>query len=599
MGDTYTGPINDAERREFEEMRKRVADAQAKRDAIPSPLEPDQEMSAARLVPWALGEAAGRFAAPARSAVGAVLDGRGAKGAFNAAAEQIVRENKYAPTGEEINEKLGLKLPDSPTGNTNLTGISPKKVAGLVTEMAVDPVVGYGVAKKGLMGGAALLMETQSGQAAAEAIGKAISKVPVLNKAKNLLPGSVLAKAGNMLTGVPTRAIKTYGSEMGAIEEMATKYADPRGGGVDTLAAVNDWRDSVLQEIRSLKESQNQIINSAVQSIPATATADASPVMKSLEKARRELDPDLHAGAIREIDDLIATVKTKISSDPLLGTNEIPLRDLQRVKQYLMKRAEPAYLQSGQIFNSSPVSQRAAKSAAREARIIMDAHGPAELKTANGRLWDLHRIDENPAVDAVLDPNKRITSLISAGSGTNRQTEKVVEEIGGLLGRDLRPDVDRLAALHYFGDPNMMALSSGGTTSTSRSLIAAPLAAVAAAKGGPVAATGAALIAGAATSPMALKRIIQAGKAPTALTRLVTGGSTNKISDAAIALLWESLKTPTGRAALDAYLKEGGTEEKAQPGSPRPAPGPIPLPVPDIANRPQSTLDSMKRRFSK
>lgn len=103
------------------------------------------------------------------------------------------------------------------------------------------------------------------------------------------------------------------------------------------------------------------------------------------------------------------------------------------------------------------------------------------------------------------DPEKTYKTLSGLDAPSREFTRKTVQDLKTKTGLDLQKDADVLEAYKYFRDPNLTPISSGGSTSTTRTLIGTGLGAGLGAFGGPIGSTVGAAAGTLATSPAAVK----------------------------------------------------------------------------------------------
>jgi hypothetical protein len=344
-------------------------------------------------------------------------------------------------------------------GRTYLLGEQPKPM--------MDRLKGIG---EEAIGG---MMGEMGGQVVGKAISKGISQLP---------------KVAHALTGVPEQEIKTYAKNADKVKEMA------RSSEGSTIEAADQIRQQYNKDIGSkIGEINNEISNVLSKS---NKTVQSQPVIDSLEKYKSSLDPSLWKNEVKQIDDIIASVKG-MSPDGVL-----PVAKVHELKQFLQDKASSAY-RNGDMFQIGKEAANASKSAAATARQLVDQAEPSVTKL-NKQLSEFHRVEDSMNSN-ILKSGAPEASLMAAGSGGNARNAAALEELGMMTDSPMLEQAQNLAAMRTFNNAPFMPLDVTGKSATR---LGAGAGIGFALGGAPGAAVGAA-----ATSPFALKTVIDTGRA--------------------------------------------------------------------------------------
>lgn len=306
----------------------------------------------------------------------------------------------------------------------------------------------------------------------------------------NDLGKKAFSKVASALTGETDQNIKTF------IDKNAEINALIKNSGGDIPEAADQVRQKMTKDIQSFKTEMGKKIGQALDSVSPEKAVPAGDIILPLEQAKQKINANLRPEEIQALDDIITKLQ-KVSGKE----NSFSLKELNDVKEYLQEMAKPSYMKGGQIFTPGKDFQQAAKLAARDARQLLNEAVP-ELANANNKLTQLHNLEDQMNRNLIAS-GKPESALIAAGSGNGRNT-KGLQRMGQLIGSDLVGEAQKLASTKAFANPNLLPMSAGGTTSTSRTLLSSG---VGAALGGPAGA----VISTALSSPMALKQAINAG----------------------------------------------------------------------------------------
>lgn len=139
--------------------------------------------------------------------------------------------------------------------------------------------------------------------------------------------------------------------------------------------------------------------------------------------------------------------------------------DANRLKGVLQNLANSSYMDQGQIFAEGSAKSDAAKAAAAETRMALDKVSP-EITAANKNLYDLHAIEERPAVKNLYTAGNNDASLRSAGAQSNQRNLLNLTDLQKLLGTDLTTPAKNLAAMEMMGKAPILPMDSTGKTLT-------------------------------------------------------------------------------------------------------------------------------------
>ena len=177
------------------------------------------------------------------------------------------------------------------------------------------------------------------------------------------------------------------------------------------------------------------------------------------------------------------------------------VQDASDVKSFLQDKASSSYRNSGDIFALGKDSAEAAKSAAADARQLINKAAP-EVAEANSTLAKLHEIEDKMNLNLIA-VGKPEAALLAAGTGGNVRNVKYLQQLGELTGTNMLGEAEKLAAMRTFGKPPLLPMDTTGKTLT-RMAVGGGAGSL---LGGPVgAAVGAGL-----SSPATLKAAIDAG----------------------------------------------------------------------------------------
>lgn len=186
------------------------------------------------------------------------------------------------------------------------------------------------------------------------------------------------------------------------------------------------------------------------------------------------------------------------------------VQDAQATKNFLYKVAKGSY-PNDEFFGVGPKVANAAKKAGRAAKEMLDKGGPKELVEANGKLEQLHDI-EDALSPSLLNENKPASKMLSVGSGENQLDIKALSKLGELTGRDYIQRARDISTARTFANPKMFPQQTTG-----RSLLGPKVGgtigtvaggAVGGWPGAAIGGAGGAAAGGLASSPWAIKKAI-------------------------------------------------------------------------------------------
>lgn len=383
-------------------------------------------------------------------------------------------------------------------------------------------VAGYGAAK-GIEKGAKLIapMAKEMAQKASNFMSE---------KAK-----SAFVKTASTLTGETEKNIKTFVEKNAEVNKIIADSGGDIGTAADTM------RETLSKQISGFRQSMNQKIGSALDAVSPEKTIVVDDVISGLDRVKARLNNNLKPEEISQIDELADRVRAVAGE-----AQKVSLKELHEIQDFLQDRAKGSYLKGGQIFVPGKTSQQAAKAGAREAKIMLDKLAP-EIKEANSKLFQLHKIEENINKNLIA-PGKSETALLAAGGASQGRNRRYLEALGNTIGKDVIGEAEKLSSAAAFANPNLLPKSAGGTTSTTRTLVSGGLGT---ALGGPVGGAVSAVM----TSPMVLKQAIQSGAvSKRALDQMM--GRSVEMSERGLGEVVKFLNTPNGQAIFNQVLNQ-------------------------------------------
>lgn len=477
--------------------------------------------------------------APTRAAISSLQDDVTEPGrALDAFKNQFGSDPKKAPTGRDIVRKAGV--PDTSLSeiapslyNETGEGIKFQKggwadptasgVAGVAMDIAADPTsaLPLGAVAKGV---------AKTASKSASTVGRGVSAVG------NKIAGAgtkVTTKLGNLFTGVPEKEIETYIKRYPEVQKLIKEYGDDVPGAADKI------REGFQASIRAKRMSLGNEVGSALDALPNEKVVNISPVVEKLSEVKNRMNKSLRFEEVKQIDDLIERVNNLAGDGGMVTPKE-----MFEIKQFMQERGSGAFMKNGQIFVPGKDAQKAAKNASGAARDIVNTMSPS-VADANRELSRLHTI-ESRINKNLIAPGKNDSALATAGSGANPRNAKELQLLENVTGGKIITDAENFAAMKRFANPGLSAADTTGKAA--ERMLKAGL--IGQAVGGPVAAGIAAL----ATSPLALKTAIQAGRVPAAAIRKLTG-AVGSISEGTIDQAYKILQTPQGQKAFEGALQ--------------------------------------------
>lgn len=477
--------------------------------------------------------------APVRAAVGSLQnDASNISGAFKAYGKQFGNNPDLAPTGKQIMAKAGVstepilsdqQLPQALQNPgpwktlgllKNMATASPAGLLGIPTDLATDPTailpVGA-VAKEATAGARGLIHGAQD-------LGEA-AKIPLKSVATN-----VTSKVGEALTGVPKQEIKTYIQRLDDVNNLIAKHGEDVAGAADAI------RETYGSNIQTVRRTMNDQISSALKKAAPDQTIDIAPILQKLEDAKARINPKLKPEAIGEINDISRRI-----GDVSGPEGKVSAGELFQVQDFLRDQSAGAYQKNGQIFmpKNSDITLQAAKSASAVTRKILNATSP-EIAQANNKLSLLHSVEQDMNKNLIA-AGKPENALIQAGASVGNRNRKNLERLENITGTPMIQQAEDLSAMKAFSSPkiyNPQASKSFIATGTGYLIGHAP----------------GAFIAGAMTSPAALKAAINTGAVSgEAIQKLL--GYPAKLTDATLAQAHQILSTPFGQDTFRRILQ--------------------------------------------
>lgn len=385
-------------------------------------------------------------------------------------------------------------------------------------------------------------------------------QVTAQGMAGTILPGagSLLAKGagayakkvapalGSWASGVPARAIETYKKNLpmfqtmentpGGLIEMLEKIRRKASRGLQNAATdVGETINAPLREIEGQIDISDLkgIAKSRVDELKAAAERLQSPEYADMAKAAEDQYNSLFMKEVKEqgktsIEDLIDGVKPSATSRLVEGPSAIDPQDAMLLKDRLKDFAELYKQNIGKTDRfgktTSSIDKQTANSYAKAYRAFNDKlAGLTDDKTEKAFQEYKTIKDRSREMDSMLGTNQGTFGMLAnSRSSQNPVNYDILRLLKERHGVDLLGDADNLEAVKWLGShANNSQVSSGGATSTSRSI---PLAATSASVGGLLgykAAHGPGAVVGAGTgaalgsflgSPKMIKKYIEMGK---------------------------------------------------------------------------------------
>ncbi len=341
------------------------------------------------------------------------------------------------------------------------------------------------VATSGLLGGAGTL-----------ALGAGSAK-GLIGKGYDVLAGKVLPKVGEIVSGVPSKALSVGARRMAEIKNLESQ---------GVLDIAEKAHEDISQNLMQVKQKIGQNIQSGVEK--AGGTVDISDARKPFEDLLQKLkqkypDEKLRTPEVAtKIKDVEEQLKYYFSNEPL-GFDEYanpvyksisPQQafDLKRSMAQLgeLDKVRDASLKSS-LAGLSPAQQEIAQ-AARQAKNALDkgigeavdrtdavTGGMSQLKSEYRDLSNL----EDYLEPHFKSPEKTFNTMRNMGGKNKEVLLQTMKQTDQKYGTSMLNNAELLDAYNYLGNPSFNPLSTKGSTSTGR---AVPLAGLGAAIGGTI-----------------------------------------------------------------------------------------------------------------
>lgn len=412
---------------------------------------------------------------------GAALGTLAAPGAGTVAGE-IAGSGVGAASGSLLKDKV-----DNWLFNEHVTPEQMAKnaaVEGGVNALATG--VGGAVLKGAKVAGGALL-DTAAGQVVKNAAGKVADGV-----------GSLAAKAGEFAFGVPDGIIKKYTQAADVIGQMT------KSSGGDVAEAADSIRQGFAKSLQSYRAAANAQITKALENSPKSV--DATKVIDHLELAEQSLSQGPYTEQAKKVGDLITKLHESVDAN-----GEIPLSKAYEMKQYLQDVAKSSYGAPGEAPGGTKLAG-VAKGAAALMRTPIHEAAP-EIAAADSNLSRLYAIEQNMNKNLVRT-EKPEAGLVTAGQNLldkeagNARNARALVRLTKLTGQDFMTPAQNLAVMKTLGNASLKRAGIGAAVGGTAGAFVGGQA------GHPYegAAAGATL-GGALTSPLALKKAIDLGRA--------------------------------------------------------------------------------------
>lgn len=490
-----------------------------------------------------LSEGATLGARPALKGAGAAI-GSGF-GAYQALRDMGTSVREAIPQAISIaGESFGEERSRAAEEQRQIAEKSPIKSTAL--ELLGSTLTGPFMAGKGLKaglkmgaaaGGARALGEAESVEEAAmdvgagAAFGGALSQVPGVAKWAKEKGGKALTKVSSALTGATQKEISTFADRADDVLDLWKRS----GENVQNMA--DDVREGFQRTLDATRRKLGGEIGKALDEIGVIVPRkQANAILKSLDEQAAAINPKLYPEEIQKIN----FIRDRIKS--VLGNNtKIDGRTIHDLKEFLYSVSKGAFKDSPMTFEQGTKVAKVAKRAARVAREVINDAAP-DVAKANNKLSAMHSIEEKAGrglLKNILLPDTPSGALRSAGAGTNPRARKFLEQLDELTGGNFVKSAEDVASATRFGDASLLPVDTTGKSAT-RLMTAAGLGFLG---GGPTGAT----ILSAMTSPLAVKKAIQAGRFPMKLVntlypKIKANQVTDKIAEEIFNLLPKSTK---------------------------------------------------------
>lgn len=361
----------------------------------------------------------------------------------------LVKPSPYAP--EIVQGDAPMILP----------GGAIPKLTKAATALAEGKTAAHILGRIGLSGTQGAVMSAAQGGPEGETFGEKIDRVKSSGKlsagiqaAAEAIPvaGKALGwgarKVGAALSGEKEALIKNYSQGTDRVNNLIKQSGGDATQGADLV------RREGMAGLQAKKADVNSAISKAISAAPTEATHDITPVIKKLEAARAKLNPNFKAGAIAEIDEMLAAIKTEAPD------GRVNLSSLYQIKQFLNEGSSSAYNKDGQIFTRAGEAARAAKDAAGDARGVLKTASP-EIAEADTYLSRLHRFEKDLNKN-LLAEGKPDGALLAAGSGGNDRNAAKLKALERLSGVPFFQRAQDLATAKAFANPSLLPSDTTG-----------------------------------------------------------------------------------------------------------------------------------------
>lgn len=464
------------------------------------------------------------------------------RGAIAGLAEPIVGKDLVSgeqvmsgtvPGSKELAEKAGVDLtymyPGFVRNLAKLTGQEEnlKSLAGATADVALDPATFLApaaraaqVGAKGAKLGATKFLETMLDPMGVGlgAVGKGISKVTPSKY-------SIMS----MVSGVPKEAVETYSKNKSIIDELDPAAAEQLAQDAAEQAKV------AVAKIRSIEGSA---LSSAIKEA-GDKPIDITELKKLLKKSATLPKGSLKNKAAQEtykdlqnkIDQLFTKVeeipegltlspegiltKTEAQIAQVPVKNNLSATELFDLKQQIKEMGDLYGGRSGLLAKLStqnaPLSSKQFTASLTSAVKTIDSMIDDATKGASKEARDQYAKLSKEAREAdryFSTPEKTLSTLSNLSTNAKAPARRILKNVDQSFGTNLEQTGKLIESAKYFNEPSMQAISSGRTTSTSRTLSGAGIgAAIGSAVAGPVGGAIGGAIGAASQSPAAVKNI--------------------------------------------------------------------------------------------
>lgn len=257
----------------------------------------------------------------------------------------------------------------------------------------------------------------------------------------------VLKDTASSLSKIPRKAIDVYAERAPEISKITAQ------GEMGLMEEADKIRQESQKAIDQFKNIQNSRISKAVETAK-DKSVDIGPMIEALESNMIKLDPKIDADKISKIQkelDLIVEI-----SD---GTT-IPAQQAYSMQKRLQELAD--YIPPGQAFKKKDFVDLTFKKGAAAIRSELGKVAP-EISQANAEISKLRQLDKTMNKN-LITPEKPYASLMGAGTGENQQSVGQIQKLQGIIGQDMLPKVENLAAAKYFNNAGILPAEKTGSS---------------------------------------------------------------------------------------------------------------------------------------